>query len=138
MRADQFDFVDLRSRFAGKPPTQILFHQLDIFWAHEIAQGPTHDFRRSHSQQGKETRVGEQNLFTVDQNGVVNRLDQALKQLFAVGEVGAALLQVLQQFIDRGTQLPQRLRCALESETARGAWFEREAPDLFRKLAERK
>ena len=44
----------------------------------------------------------------VNQHGVVHRLDQALKQLLAVVQARAALLEILQQFIDRGTQLPER------------------------------
>ena len=39
---------------------------------------------------------------------VVHGLDQTLKQLFAILQPRAALLEIFQQFIDRGAELAQR------------------------------
>ena len=40
----------------------------------------------------------------MNEHRVVHRLDQALKQLLAVLQPRAALLEIFQQFVDRGTR----------------------------------
>jgi hypothetical protein len=67
---------------------------------------------------------------------MVYRLDQALKQLLAALQVGAALFEILEQLVDRRAQLLQRLRLTLESDAAGGPGFERDPPDLLGELAD--
>ena len=70
------------------------------------------------------------------QHGVVHRLDQPLEQLLAVVESGAALLEGLEQLIDRAAQLSQRVRLALEADAARSALFACKLLDLAREVVD--
>ena len=53
------------------------------------------------------------------EHGIVHGLDQALEQLLAILQLRAALLEILEQFIDRGAQLAQRAGSVLERNAAR-------------------
>ena len=88
-------------------------------------------------EQRQKPGIGEHDLFPVNEHGVVYRFHQALKQLLAAEEVGAAPLQVFEQFIDRRAQLLQRLRFALQADSAGRAGFEGEPPDLCGEFIDR-
>ena len=135
VQSEEFDFVAFGGRLARKTPVQVAFHQLDIFRRNEVGQRFADGVRGSNAQQGEKTRIGEQDVPAVNQHGVVHRLDQALKELLAVLQAGAALVEIFQQFVDRGAQLPERA-AALELDAAHGARLARELHDLLGKVAD--
>ena len=59
-------------------------------------------------------------LSAVHEHGVVHRLDQALEQLLAVLEPRAALLQIVEQLVDRSAQLPERCGLTLDPDAPAG------------------
>jgi hypothetical protein len=118
---EQFDFVTLGGGFTGHAPAKVIDYQVDIFRCNEFAQWFPHHVVGALAEQVEESRVGEQHVRAMHENGVVHGFDQALKELFATVEVRAALLEVLQQFVDGGTQLLERLRLALENDSSGGA-----------------
>ncbi len=129
--ADELDFIALGRGFAGQSPAQIVLHQLDIFRRDELGQRLADHIRRARAQQRQKARVGEQDGLAVNQHRIVHRLDQALKQLLAVVQPRAALLEILEQLIDRGAQLPERLGFAFEPDAPRCTRFAGEPPDLL-------
>jgi hypothetical protein len=72
----------------------------------------------------------------VNEHRIVYRLDQALKQLFTAIQVGAALFQGFEQFIDRRAQLFEGFGLTLEYDPSGGSGLEGQSPDLFRELAD--
>ena len=81
-------------------------------------------------EQRQEARIGEQDALAVNQHRVVHRLDQPLEELLAIVQSRAALLEILEQLVDRAAQLPERLRLALEADASRRALVARELRDL--------
>jgi hypothetical protein len=76
-------------------------------------------------------------VVTVDQHGVVDGLDQALKHLFAAGKTRRAQLEVLEQVVHRRTELFERLGSAFEADARRCPGFCGEAPDLLGEIRDR-
>ena len=134
MQSDELDFVAFGRRLARQAAAQIAFHQLDIFRRNEIGQRLADDVRGGNAQQGQETRIGEQDVFAVNQHGVVHRLDQALKELFAVLQTRAALVEIFSSSLTAAPSCPSaRLplsRCAPRRPLAR------ELQNLLGKLAD--
>ena len=130
VRTQELDLVALGGGLAREPPGEIVLHQLRVFRGDEIGQGLADHLGGAHPEHRKETRVGEQDALAVHQHGVVHRLHQPLEQLLAIVESGAALLEGLEQLIDRAAQLSQRVRLPLETDAARSALFARELLDL--------
>ena len=136
VRSDELDLVALGRGLAGQPPAQVVLHQLDIFRGDEIGQRLADHIDRGHSQHRQETCVGEQDVLPVNQNGVVHRLDQALKQLLAVMEAGRRAARDLEQLIDRADPAVPAIRLALGAEAARRARFARKLRDLAGKVVD--
>jgi hypothetical protein len=74
-----------------------LIDQLDIFRRDEIGERPPDDLGGGRAEHRQESRVGEQDALAVHQHRVVHRLDEALKQLLAVLQPRAALLEIFEQ-----------------------------------------
>ncbi len=133
----QLDFVALRGRFSRQPPTQIVLHQLDIFRRYKVRQRPADDVRGLHSEQREKARIGKQNHFAMHEHGIVDGLDETLKQLFAILQLRAALLEVLQQFIDCGTELAQRAGLGTRCNPAGRAAYVDQVLNLAREIIDR-
>ncbi len=71
------------------------------------------------------------------EHGIVHRLHQTLKQLLAILQLRAALLEIFEQFIDRGTQLAQRARLSAQRNPAGGAACVDETLNLAREIVDR-
>jgi hypothetical protein len=84
LRAEQFDFIALGSRFARQAPAQILVDQFDVFRRDEIRQRPADHRVRGGAEQRQEPRVGEQDPLAMHQHRVVHRLHQSLEQHLAI------------------------------------------------------
>ena len=130
MRADEFDLIAFRRRFAEQPPPQVVLHQLDIFRSDEVGERLADHVGRRQIEQREKTRVGEQNAIAVHEHRVMDRFDQTLEQLLAIVQARAALFEVFQQLVDRGAQLAKRLGFPLEPDASRGSDFARKLPHL--------
>ncbi len=71
------------------------------------------------------------------EHGIVHSLDQALKQLLAILQLRAALLEIFEQFIDRGAQLAQCARLGTRRNPAGRAAFVDEVLNLAREIIDR-
>ena len=119
MLADELDLVALRRRFACQAALQVVGHQLDIFRGGELRERLADHFGRAHAEHVEEARIGEHDILSMHQHGIVHRLDQALEQPLAILEARAAPIQIVEQLVDRSAELRERRGLILDPDAAR-------------------